>query len=346
MQNEINKTGSKPFTPPVQPTDKKAPPATVKGTSAAHTVSHTEGDASKEAIPPPPSEEAPAIPKPTEEANLPEKEALALAADLQKAGTFLSQIITIDSHNLQALFKLADLSANISPNVVASIEEALGGRSPEENVQSLKDALLNNIDGRGNFNEEAKKILNKYLPLLEKPNFDINSIPQEDKEKAFSIFAILLLLNKLSSSQRALLFQSMQLEQVTIQATFVTKIDIIKNKAVTECIVTGFNMLAGGVSAVGAYFGGATGKNITGQILASVGRTGSEVVTASGKATVAFLFETKQTEVEAEKQEAEYEKGIVEEHMRKAGQDANSFPDTAKQVIDSITTARSAAARI
>lgn len=340
MTNKVNEPGgNKPLTPIQQPGDGPAlvHQKHIVGTSS---ITRTDGAEVSQIIP-----QTPVVLKPEEGAELTLDQAKKLADDLKQWATINNLTVVIPGENLQALLNLAK-SLNVSDVVYKNAGTLLSQRSLEQNAHSLESVLVTAIDENGKLKEGWVNLHNKYNKLLQKGDLNISDIPEGDKDQIFSLLTLYLLLSKLESSQRAMLFQGMQFEQINIQAAFVQKADIITKKAWTEIGFTALNVgLSGFTGMYGASLGGMYGKSTEGQAWSTFSKLSGEVIPSLGKATTSLTFEVYETDRARKQEQAQYNKSLQEDSMRQLREFISVVLDGRKQVIDSVSGVKSGIAR-
>lgn len=280
-----------------------------------------------------------ALPKPKGE---PDPE--AVVACLKKFAKSQGRTITLSPENAQALLNLfADAGTKaLTPKQLDLLKELLGTRTPEQNKASIDEALLKYAIGPdGKFTE-------KFIECLKNPELHMPSGSSEEIKEKFSFFALLLLLNQLSSFQRDMATKSMQMEQISIGIQFDQKKEGIKNKAIVEAAWSIVSSAASLVLGLGsAYFTG-MGKTSDVKAYASGLRTLSEGVASigqsSGKAHGA-TYEITLTTVEEKQSLHNFKQQEYKRDMDASTQQQEGHLRTADEFVRSETASKQAIIR-
>lgn len=255
--------------------------------------------------------------------------------NLRQCAEITNRTVIIPKENEQALFNLAD-NVQFSNEQILEAQEALENRSPEENANSLNSGLLNFIDSNGNFMQNMDHLF-------------VNPNSAKSKDEAFSLFALMLLLNQLSSSQRAEFFKGMQAEQANIQILFVQKKEIIETKASAQMWLTVASLGASAISVaggiVGVYKGESLAENAWSSLLSTSGKFASEAVSGFGNPAVTMKYDVQEAERGGKEQTTQYNKGLQEDSMRQLRELASAINDARKQIGTSDSSVISSVAR-
>lgn len=279
--------------------------------------------------------DTPNIPKPQSSTPPTEAELKGVVSYLKEFIKQLKENVTIDSGNIFGLLNLYEklTPKKLTPDDLSKIGEMLASKSPEELAALLDLALTKyGIGEDGEFTE-------KFKAFLQNPPMEPPSGPNQ--EEAYSFFTLMLLLHKLSSSQRTAMFKSMQLEQKSIQASFQSKIDNITQKTTAELWLTVATVGAGVMSFVGALKGGAQSTNIGAQVWSSLGRTAGEVASTGGGAGIRLKFDPEKEKIEAGQQQANFNKDIYSQSKQAASELQNSVIQAAEDFTRQAASAKS-----
>lgn len=314
-----------------EPAKGQTPIQKPKGTDATAKITQTEGTPETS---PPLSPELPNVPKP-EPKKLSPEEIQEIAETLGECAAMFNQSLIIPGQNARALSKLAE-GTKFPDDLMEQAEQAWENKPTEEFVNSLSYSLGDYIDRNGNFTPEAQE-------------FFRNPSSAKSKDEAFSLFALMILLNQLSSSQRTEAFKAMQAEQNYMMVLFNKKKEIIENKAwsqiwltlssvVTSAATSGFGGAAG---LYGSFSGVALSENALSNFFTSVGRFAGEAVSGFGNPIIAQKHDVAEAERGAKEQKTQYNKSLQEDAMRQLRDLANTLTKAGEDIISRMTSAKS-----